>query len=127
MAKAAPAFPQPHYNQWDRRTETATHTYNFCISPLTPFGISGIVWIPGKENIPENVAKYAPAMQAWAKSLPGTFGQENVLFGYAQPAVGLVAGIKKPAIADTVSVEFGEWPKQLKEIAEKLGEAVKGR
>jgi hypothetical protein len=35
MAEKARTFSQPYYNQWVSRTETATHTYNFCISPLT--------------------------------------------------------------------------------------------
>ena len=33
LSENPPAFPQPYYNQWASETETATHTYNFCISP----------------------------------------------------------------------------------------------
>ncbi|MEM7233858.1 MAG: sialate O-acetylesterase, partial [Planctomycetota bacterium] len=29
LAEAAPAFPEPYYNQWVSRTETPTHTHNF--------------------------------------------------------------------------------------------------
>ena len=121
LAEKAPAFPQPYYNQWASRTETATHTYNFCISPLTPFAIRGVVWIPGKDNIDEDVSRYAPALGVYAKSLAETYGQEKVAFVYAQPTAELVEGIATPVIENSMSVEFGQWPKSLQEIATQLG------
>ncbi len=124
LAQSAPVFPRPHYNKWERRTETATHTYNFCISPLTPFGVSGVAWIPGKDNIPEDVARYAPAVEAWAAGLPDTFGQETVRFACAQPTAALVAGIEIPGIRGAVIVKMKEWPKSVKDIAGKLGAAI---
>jgi len=121
LADQAPAFPEPYYNQWVSRTETATHTYNFCISPLTPFAVRGVTWIPGKDNISENVSKYSPALETYAASLAETYGQDKVPFLYAQPAASLVEGITKPKIEGALSIEFKEWPKSLEAIATQLG------
>jgi len=126
LADRAPAFPQPYYNQWANRTETATHTYNFCISPLTPLAVRGVTWIPGKDNISEDVSKYSPSLEVYAASLAETYGQEKVQFVYAQPAAVLVEGIGKPKIENAVSVEFSQWPESLQEIATELGTAAAG-
>ena len=74
LAGQAPPFPQPYYNQWASRTETATHTYNFCISPLTPFAVRGVAWIPGKNNISEDASKYSPSLKVYTASLAETYG-----------------------------------------------------
>jgi hypothetical protein len=121
FAEEAPSFPEPYYNQWVSRTETATHSYNFCISPLTPFAVRGVVWIPGKDNINNDATEYAPGLTTYANSLANTYGQDNVAFIYAQPSAKLVAGIGKPQIENGTSVEFGEWPKSFEEIATRLG------
>ncbi|MFC1805688.1 sialate O-acetylesterase [Planctomycetota bacterium] len=121
LADRAPAFPEPFYNQWASRTETATHTYNFCVSPLTPFAICGVVWIPGKNNIGEDVSRYAAALNAYANSLPKTYGQDKVPFLFAQPTAELVEGVAMPEIKNAISVEFSQWPRSLKEIAARLG------
>jgi len=121
LADQAPAFPEPYYNQWASRTETATHTYNFCISPLTPFAVRGVSWIPGKDNISEDVSKYSPSLKVYAASLAETYGQEKVPFLYAQPAATLVAGIATPQIDGALSIEFDQWPKSLEVIATQLG------
>ena len=121
LASSPPSFPAPYYNQWASRTETATHTYNFCISPITPFAIRGVVWIPGKNNIGEDVPKYAAALDAYARSCAKTYGQEKVSFVYAQPTAKLAPGITKPQNKSAMSVEFGEWPKSLQSIATELG------
>ena len=126
LADGPPPFPQPYYNEWAARTETATHTYNFCISPLTPFGVRGVVWIPGKDNISADVSKYSPSLEVYAASLAETYGQEKVPFVYAQPAAALVEGIGKPKIENAASVEFSQWPKSLQEIAAELGAAAAG-
>lgn len=127
LAASPPSFPQPYYNQWASRTETATHTYNFCISPITPYAVRGVVWIPGKNNIGEDVPKYAAALDAYAKSCAKTYGQEKVSFIYAQPTAELVEGITKPQIKNAMSVEFSEWPKSLQGIAAKLGALAAGK
>jgi len=121
LADQAPAFPEPYYNQWASRTETATHTYNFCISPLTPFAVRGVTWIPGKNNIGEDISKYAAALEVYAASLAETYGQEKVPFVYAQPAASLVEGITTPQIEGALRIEFDQWPKSFEAIAIHLG------
>jgi hypothetical protein len=121
LADRAPAFPEPYYNQWASRTETATHTYNFCISPLTPFAVRGVTWIPGKNNISEDVSRYSPSLEVYAASLAETYGQENVPFLYAQPAATLVEGIGTPQIEGALSIELDQWPKSLQAAATRLG------
>ena len=121
LAEQAPAFPEPYYNQWASRTETATHTYNFCISPLTPLAVRGVTWIPGKDSISEDVSKYSPSLEVYAASLAQTYGQEKVPLLYAQPAASLVEGIATPQIEDALGIEFDQWPKSLEAIATQLG------
>ncbi|MEO2016298.1 MAG: sialate O-acetylesterase [Fuerstiella sp.] len=121
LADQAPAFPQPYYNQWASRTETATHTYNFCISPLTPFAVRGTVWIPGKDNVCADVSRYSPSLEVYAASLAETFGQKDVSFLYAQPSGSLVEGITAPSIPGAIHVTLDEWPKSLESIAIELG------
>ena len=124
LADAAPAFPEPYYNQWVSRTETPTHTYNFCLSPLTPFAIRGLGWIPGEDNVSDDVSRYARSLEVFARSLPATFGQERVSFFWAQPADSLVEGIEAPRIPGAPSVEFDAWPKTLESLVTRLGERV---
>jgi len=121
LALQPPSFPAPYYDQWARRTVTPTYTYNFCISPLTPFAVRGVVWIPEKDNISDDASRYSAALKAYASSLPETFGQDEVIFVYAQPTAELVEGIEKARIENSLSVEFNEWPKSLKETAARLG------
>jgi hypothetical protein len=125
LSEKAPAFPQPYYNQWASETETATHTYNFCISPNTPLAVSGVVWIPGAKNMGKDVSRYKAALEAYAASLPQTYSQEKVPFLYAQPSAELVEGVGKPEIPNAKSIELNEWPKSLKEIAARLGAQAK--
>jgi len=121
LGEKAPDFPQPYYNQWASETETATHTYNFCISPNTPLAVSGVVWIPGKANLGKDVSRYSAALKAYAISLPQTFGQDKVAFVYAHPTADLIEGITEPQIEDSINVEFSEWPQSLQVIAARLG------
>ena len=121
LAEKAPAFPEPYYNEWASRTETATHTYNFCISPLTPFAVHGVIWIPGKDNISEDVSKYSPSLEVYAASLAKTYGQEKVRFLYAHPVASMVEGIAIPRVEGALSIEFDDWPKSLEAIATRLG------
>jgi hypothetical protein len=127
MASSIPPFPAPYYNQWSNDTETATHTYNFCISPTTPCAVKGVVWIPEQKNIGEDVSRYAPALKAYANSLAETYGQNKVTFVYAQPTGELVKGITKPKIKNAISVDFSKWPKSFKEIGSRLGAAAAGK
>ena len=124
LARQAPAFPEPYYNHYAAETETATHTYNFCISPLTPFAVRGVLWLPGKGNLGKDVSRYAAALKAYASSLPKTYGQDKVPFLFAQPTAELVEGVAMPEIKNAIGVEFSQWPRSLKEIAARLGAAA---
>jgi len=126
LANSTPAFPTPPYNEWQSYTGTATHTYNFCISPNTPCAVRGVVWVPSESNLGGNRARYTPALEAYARSLPDTYDQPKVPFVYAQPSAKLVDGIGKPQIDNAVSIEFEEWPESLQDIATKLGAAAAG-
>ncbi len=120
----APPFPQPYYNQWQSRTETPTHTYNFCISPLTPFAITGLIWIPGRDNISSDIKKYAPSLKLLAQSTPKTFGQPSIQFLYAHPTPSLVKGITNPNIPNAKMIPLTNWPKSFKDITTNLGQAA---
>ncbi len=124
MADAAPAFPQPYYNQWASRTETPTHTYNFCICPNSPFAITGYVWVPGEKNISDDLRIYSPSLQALALSLPQTFDQKEVKFIYAHPSENLISGIGKTGLS-APTIEMDQWPKSLEDIAKQLGEKAR--
>ncbi len=124
MADRAPAFPQAPYEEWVSYTETATHTYNFCISPLTPAAVRGVVWLPEKENLGTDMDRYVRSLKAYAKSQPQTYTQEKVRFVFAHPANTLVPGLSSP-IENAASVEFSEWPKSVEAIAKALGAAAK--
>ena len=122
LAAGPPGFPQPVYDQWSPRTENATLTYNFCISPLSPAAISGLVWVPGPDNVGSDPSRYAAALEVFAESLAATWGREQVPFFYAQPAAGLVEGITAPALAGPGgAVPLDAWPKSTRDVVEALG------
>ncbi len=102
-----------------------TYTYNWCISPMTPMAVAGVIWIPSDYNISPNPADYAAELEIYAKSLPETYGQNQIEFIYAQPSAKLVKGITAPAILDAKSVTFDAWPKSLKELAIQMAETQK--
>ncbi|MDG2488220.1 MAG: sialate O-acetylesterase [Roseibacillus sp.] len=113
----APAFPEAGKRGTVAPDTIPTYAYNWCVSPLTPMGVSGVIWVPSEGNIGENPAHYAAELEAYAKSLPATYGQEKVQFLYAQPVGSLVEGITAPKIAGARRVTFEQWPKSLKSIA----------
>jgi len=123
LAAAIPNFPSPPYNQWVGYTETATHTYNFCIAPNTPCGVRGVVWMPDPSNLETDKSRYAAAVAAYANSLPITYGQTKVPFVFAHPKDGGEA----PKLPDATRIDFAEWPKSLADIATQLGSAVKAK
>ncbi len=113
----APAFPQPGKNSAVATDTIPTYAYNWCVSPMTPMAVAGVIWVPSENNIGYTPEDYAAELELHAKSLPGTYGEEKVQFLYAQPAPSLVEGITAPRIPDAKSVTFDQWPKSLKEIA----------
>ena len=121
LADKAPAFPEPPYDQWAATTEIATHTYNFCISPLTPCAVRGVVWIPGEKNIGSDPSRYGAAVGALINSLPETFGQESVPFYHALPATELAPGSPAVNAGNTLSRPFTTWKRSLASMARDLG------
>ena len=97
-----------------------TYAYNWCVSPLTPMGVSGVIWVPAESNLGENPKEYAAELETYAKSLSATYGQDRVQFLYAQPAGSLVEGISEPKISGAKNVSFDQWPKSLRGIATAL-------
>ncbi len=117
-----PAFPEAGRTGAVKPDTVPTLAYNWCVSPLTPMGIAGVVWVPSAANLGYSPATdYAAELQIYARSLPATFGQSKVTFRYAQPTATLVPGITAPKIENAASAEFSQWPKSLRELATQLG------
>ncbi|NNE90814.1 MAG: hypothetical protein HKN23_04135 [Verrucomicrobiales bacterium] len=116
----APAFPEAGSNEAVASDTIPTYAYNWCVSPLTPMGVAGVIWVPSEHNIGEDPAHYAAELETYANSLPETYGQDPIPFFYAQPAESLVEGISTPIIPGAKSITFDQWPKSLKEIAAEL-------
>lgn len=114
---AAPPFPEAGKTGTVKPDTIPTYAYNWCVSPMTPMAVAGVIWVPSENNIGYEPANYADELQIFAKSLPQTYGSDRVQFIYAQPASSLVENLSKPSISDAKSVTFDRWPKSLKEIA----------
>jgi len=115
-----PAFPEPGRNGDVKPDTIPTLAYNWCVSPLTPQGVAGVIWVPGPANIGYTPADYSAELEIYAHSLPATYGQDQVPFLYAQPSAKLVPGITLPKIQHGKSVTFDVWPKSLKDIAAEM-------
>ena len=119
-----PAFPEPGRDGEVKPDTVPTFAYNWCVSPLTPMAVAGVIWVPGNANLGYTPADYSAELEIYARSLPATYGQDKVPFLYAQPSAKLVPGITQPKIGNSTSVEFDQWPKGLRELAVRLGAAV---
>jgi sialate O-acetylesterase len=119
-----PAFPEPGRDGEVKPDTVPTLAYNWCVSPLTPMGVAGVIWVPGEANLGYAPADYAAELELHARSLPGTYGQEQVPFFYVQPSAALVKGITVPAIPNGKSVPFDAWPKSLKTLAAEIAKAA---
>jgi hypothetical protein len=119
-----PAFPEPGRDHEVKPDTVPTLAYNWCVSPLTPMGVSGVIWVPGQYNLGHQPADYPAELEIHAASLPATYGLDRVPFLYAQPSATLIPGIALPKIEGAKAVEFDQWPKSLKDIASRLGAAV---
>ena len=118
-------FPEPGRDGAVKPDTVPTLAYNWCVSPFTPMGVAGVIWVPGKDNLGYTPADYSAELELYARSLPGTYGQDNVPFLYAQPAAKLVPRIAAPSIPNGKAVTFDAWPKSLKTIAAELAKAAK--
>ena len=112
-----PPFPEPERAGGVPADSIPTLAYNWCVSPFTPMGVSGVIWVPAQPNIGHNPSDYAVELEIFAKSLQGTYGQDLVPFFHAMPAASLVGGITTPSIPGAKSISFAEWPTTLKDMA----------
>ena len=121
----APPFPEAGKSESVRSDVIPTYTYNWCVSPLTPMAVSGVIWVPSESNIGENSSEYAAELEIYAKSLPETYGQKKVQFLYAHPNKSLVENIKLPKINGAKVTYFDQWQKSIKTIAVNLAKQLK--
>ena len=121
----APSFPEAGKSESVRSDTIPTYTYNWCVSPLTPMDVSGVLWVPSESNIGEESSDYATELEIYAKSLPETYGQQEVPFLYAHPKKSLVENIKLPKIDGAKVTYFDQWPKSIKAIAVELAKQIK--
>ena len=117
FALQAPAFPEAGRGDDIASDTIPTYAYNWNVSPLTPMGVAGVIWVPSESNIGENPSEYAAELEIYAKSLSSTYDQKRVPFYYAQPSSSLVQGITVPRLPGAKMINFDEWPKSLREIA----------
>ena len=127
FALKAPSFPEAGKGGTVPSDTIPTYAYNWCVSPLTPMGVAGVIWVPSESNLGEDPAHYAAELEIYAKSLPGTLVQDNVQFLFAQPASSLVEGITSPRIPGAKSTSFDQWPNSLQGIAIQLGELIRSK
>lgn len=119
------AFPETDPSGQVKPDTVPGRAYNWCVSPLTPMGVAGVIWVPGQVNLGYSPADYSPELEVYARSLPATYGLAKVPFFYAQPSATLVPGITPAKIDNAKFAEFGQWPRSLKDIATQLGTAAK--
>ena len=119
---AAPPFPEAGKSGEISSDTIPTYAYNWCVSPMTPMAVAGVIWVPSENNVGYEPAEYGPELEILARSLPKTFGQRETPFIYAQPAATLVEGITSPKIPGASQVSFGQWPKSLRELAVEMAQ-----
>jgi len=114
---AAPPFPEAGKGSEVAADTIPTYAYNWCVSPMTPMAVAGVIWAPSESNIGYDPVEYAAELEIYARSLNGTYGQDEVQFIYAQPAASLVEGIAVPVIPAAKQITFETWPKSMRETA----------
>lgn len=124
-ALGGPAFPEAGKNSEIKSDMIPTYAYNWCVSPMTPMSVSGVIWMPSEHNIGYTPSEYGAELEIYAKSLAQTFNQDGVQFIFAQPTGSLVEGISVPEIPDAKSITFDQWPKSLKDLAIEMGKLAK--
>ncbi len=119
-----PAFPEAGKSENVRSDMVPTYAYNWCVSPMTPMAISGVIWVPSENNIGYNPEEYSDELEIYANSLDTTYGLKSVPFFYAHPSSSLVKRVSSPQLPQAKQVTFEQWPKSLREIAEQLAAKV---
>ena len=119
-----PAFPEPGRDSEIKPDTVPTLAHNFCVSPFTPMGVAGLIWVPGQNNIGHAPADYSAELEIYAMGLPATYGKNKVPFLFAQPSANLLEGITSPSIPGGKAVTLDAWPKSLKDIATQMAGQV---
>ncbi len=125
FALQAPAFPEAGRGDDVPSDTIPTYAYNWNVSPLTPMGVAGVIWVPSESNVGENPSEYGAELEIYAKSLSSTYAQKRVPFLYVQPSESLVEGITRPKILGAKFLTLDAWPKSLKELAHSLGKMAR--
>ncbi|MEM7454226.1 MAG: sialate O-acetylesterase [Planctomycetota bacterium] len=121
---AAPPFPEAGRGGEIGADTIPTYAYNWCVSPMTPMAVAGVIWVPSENNIGYEPENYSAELEIYANSLAGTYGLDRVQFLYAQPSSSLVESITSPANLDARFVTFDTWPESLREMAIELAKLV---
>ena len=61
-----PAFPEAGRGDGVPSDTIPTYAFNWNVSPLTPMGVAGVIWIPSESNIGENPTEYAVELEIYA-------------------------------------------------------------
>ncbi len=61
-----PAFPEPGRSAV-KADMIPTYAYNWCVSPLTPMAVAGVIWVPSTHNIGYAPADYAAELEIYAE------------------------------------------------------------
>ena len=122
---SAPPFPEAGKSSEISSDMIPTYAYNWCVSPMTPMAVAGVIWVPAEYNIGYTPKDYSAELEIYAKSLRKTYGLKELQFIYAQPTNSLVEGVTKPNIPGSKSTTFDQWPKSLKDIAIEMAKLAK--
>ena len=117
---AVPAFPEAGQNDLVNPDEIPTYAYNWCVSPMTPMAVAGVIWIPSAANIGYEPEVYAAELEIYRKSLANTYGVPDLQFLFAHPSAKVVEGVKPPADTNAKYVTFDQWPNSLADLATEL-------
>ena len=120
-----PQFPEAGKSDDIPVDQVPTYAYNWNVAPHTPMAVAGVIWVPSPANISPKPADYAAELEAYAKSLPATYGQAEVPFFFAQPSPQLVEGITLPQLPGAKVVFFDQWPESLEQLAQQLAEKAR--
>ena len=114
---AAPPFPEAGKGSEVPSDTIPTYAYNWCVSPMTPMAVAGVIWVPSESNIGYDPSVYAAELEIYASSLNGTYGQDDVQFIYAQPSEAMFENLAVPKIPAAKKITFESWPKSMQQTA----------
>ena len=63
---AAPPFPEAGKGSEVPSDTIPTYAYNWCVSPMTPMAVAGVIWVPSESNIGYDPSVYAAELEIYA-------------------------------------------------------------